>query len=73
MFEVGDLISGNNCVCRFTNSDMKVGKVEYVWIHPVTNETHMDVRIISHIKKKEEGNLYPAKNDCKYFNIINRR
>ena len=71
MFKKGDLIEGTNCLFKYTNLDMKEGRVEETWIHPLNKKRYMDIRIIKHQDTSLNGKLYPAINCGEYFKIIN--
>lgn len=69
-FKVGDKIKGLKNDFVFTDEDMLIGIVEDTWIHPITKEELIDVRVIKHKDISNNGKLYSAKNKSEYFKII---
>lgn len=70
MFKIGDLIKGINTRYDYTDIDMKIGKVECVWICPTTKRKYMDIRIIEHSNSNWNRYLFPALNEQEYFELI---
>lgn len=69
-FKVGDKIKGLKNGFTFTSEDMMIGIVEDIWIHPISKEEWIDVRVIKHKDISINGKLYPTKNKSEYFKII---